>query len=366
MNNNFDLITYMNRGVQGIVENALKSTLKSPREAAFLVKYLSASKKAEQRRTKQENLGNHIPPFLIASIASQCNLFCKGCYARANHSCHDDQKDRQLPSLEWDRIFKEADVLGVSFILLAGGEPLMRRDVIQCAADMPNIIFPIFTNGTMIGQEDIELFHHKRNLVPILSLEGSREETDQRRGIGVFDLIEQTMANLKDRDIYFGASITVTTENIHTVLQEDYIRSLSQKGCKIVFFVEYVPVNPETESLAPTQKERDLMEQRLADLRMRSEEMILLSFPGDEKYSGGCLAAGRGFFHINANGGAEPCPFSPFSDINVKGHSLLDVLNSKLFQKLASSEFLSMDHSGGCALFGKEAEVKSLLAEDLC
>lgn len=368
MNNNFDLIEYMNQGVKGIVENALKASLKNPREAAFLVKYLGASKKAEARRIQMEHSGTHIPPFLIASIATKCNLFCKGCYARANQSCHEDAEDGQLSAQEWNRIFEEASSAGISFILLAGGEPLMRRDVLQCAGDVQNIIFPVFTNGTILSDDDLELFHRKRNLVPIISLEGSREETDERRGSGVYTLIENTMNKLKDWGIYFGTSITVTTENIHTVMQEDFISNLSNLGCKIVFFVEYVPVSPETAYLAPTNQERELMEQRLTNLRMQNDEMVLLSFPGDEKHSGGCLAAGRGFFHINANGGAEPCPFSPFSDINVKGNSLIDVLSSRLFQKLKESEFLTMDHQGGCVLFEKEAEVKKILEKvgELC
>ncbi|MEL7658343.1 MAG: 4Fe-4S cluster-binding domain-containing protein, partial [Bacillota bacterium] len=133
MSTNFDLIEYMNQGVKGIVENALKASLKNPREAAFLVKFLNASKKAETRRIQMERSGNHIPPFLIASIATKCNLFCKGCYARANQLCHDNAEDGQLASHEWHRIFEEASSIGVSFVLLAGGEPLMRRDVIQCA-----------------------------------------------------------------------------------------------------------------------------------------------------------------------------------------------------------------------------------------
>ena len=361
MNNNFDFIEYMNQGVKGIVEDALKASLKNPRETAFFIKFLRASKKAETRRIQMEQSGNHIPPFLIASIATKCNLFCKGCYARANQSCHDGAEDGQLTSQEWSRVFEEASSLGISFILLAGGEPLMRRDVLKCAGDVQNIIFPIFTNGTILSDDDLDLFHRKRNLVPIISLEGSREETDERRGTGVYNLIENTMDKLKDKGIYFGTSITVTTENIRTVMEEDFIRNLSSRGCKIIFFVEYVPVSPENEYLAPTQQERDLMEQKLVVLRIQNEAMILLSFPGDEKYSGGCLAAGRGFFHINPSGGAEPCPFSPFSDINVKGNSLVDVLNSRLFRKLAESEFLTMEHKGGCVLFEKEAEVKKIL-----
>lgn len=52
---------------------------------------------------------------------------------------------------------------------------------------------------------------------------------------------------------------------------------------------------------------------------------------GDEKSYGGCVAAGRGFFHINSHGGAEPCLFSPYSDINVRDTSLWEALKSKLF-----------------------------------
>ena len=362
MNENFNLINYMNNGVRSIVENALKASLKNPRESAFLLKYLKASKKAEKQRMKQERLGSHIPPFLIASISTKCNLFCKGCYARANESCHEKDSEEQLTVNDWNRLFRESEDLGVSFILLAGGEPLMRKDVIRCAGEIPNIIFPIFTNGTMVDSEYLDLFHQKRNLVPILSLEGSATETDQRRGEGVFQQIESTMEQMKNLGLLFGASITVTTENIHTVTEETFLRSLSLAGCKIVFFVEYVPVAPETENLAPTQTEREIMDQRLAALRSQDGGMVLLSFPGDEQYSGGCLAAGRGFFHINADGGAEPCPFSPFSDINVRGHSLLEVLNSKLFRNLHNSGLLNMEHNGGCALFQKESEIREMIS----
>jgi MoaA/NifB/PqqE/SkfB family radical SAM enzyme len=86
-----------------------------------------------------------------------------------------------------------------------------------------------------------------------------------------------------------------------------------------------------------------------------------VSFPGDEKASGGCLAAGRGFFHINANGGAEPCPFSPYSDTNIRNISLLQALDSPLFQKIQSDDILIGEHQGGCVLFEQEEAVKKLL-----
>jgi MoaA/NifB/PqqE/SkfB family radical SAM enzyme len=144
----------------------------------------------------------------------------------------------------------------------------------MAAGKLPEIVFPVFTNGTMLSEDYIKLFDKHRNLIPIISIEGNEETTDLRRGSG---------------------------------------------------------------------------------------DMLFISFPGDEKTSGGCLAAGRGFFHINPQGGAEPCPFSPYSDTSLQKVSLWEALNSPLFCKLRASNVLLADHTGGCVLFEQEATVQNLL-----
>ena len=96
-------------------------------------------------------------------------------------------------------------------------------------------------------------------------------------------------------------------------------------------------------------------------LRRRKRRMVFISFPGDEKSSGGCVAAGRGFFHINSHGGAEPCPFSPYSDTNVRDSSLGEALDSHLFQSLRNGNYLMEEHAGGCVLYEKRKEVEALL-----
>jgi MoaA/NifB/PqqE/SkfB family radical SAM enzyme len=89
--------------------------------------------------------------------------------------------------------------------------------------------------------------------------------------------------------------------------------------------------------------------------------MVYISFPGDEKGSGGCVAAGRGFFHINSHGGAEPCPFSPYSDVNVKNTSLREAIHSPLFHALQKDGILLDDHAGGCVLYEKRDIVEQLI-----
>lgn len=329
-----------------------------------MLKYSAASREAAKRRAACEKAGEHIPPFLIASITSSCNLHCAGCYARHNHACCDEAPVKQLTDEDWLRLFQEARDLGISFILLAGGEPMIRKDVIRAAGDVPEILFPIFTNGTMIDDAYIQLFDKCRNLIPIFSIEGQQEKTDERRGAGVYQRLISAMDRMQQNHLLFGASVTVTRENLREVTSHSFINDLRSRGCKAIIYVEYVPVSADSQELAPGDAEREFLDTQLRSLRGKYEDILFVSFPGDEKSSGGCLAAGRGFFHINSHGGAEPCPFSPYSDINVKDTSLREALKSRLFTTLRSGEMLTGEHSGGCVLFEQRERVEAILKEE--
>ena len=361
MDQNFDIQAYMAKGVERIVTDAIKATIKNPRESAFMLRFAAASRAASKRRAELEKKGEHVPPFLIASITSKCNLHCAGCYSRCNHATVDAEPVAQMTGEEWGRVFSEADDMGISFILLAGGEPMLRRDIIETAGERPNILFPIFTNGTFIDDKYLSLFDRCRNLLPIMSIEGNREVTDARRGKGIYDRLIANMDAFQKKGLIFGASVTVTTENLKEVSSDSFIQSLSDRGCKAVIYVEFVPVTEESKELAPGDAEREYLAGEIDRLRREVLEMVFISFPGDEKSSGGCLAAGRGFFHINSHGGAEPCPFSPFSDVNVRDKGLKGALNSALFTALQSGDLLNDDHKGGCVLYEKRDQVQALL-----
>ena len=224
------------------------------------------------------------------------------------------------------------------------------------------MIFPVFTNGTMIGPSYIDFFKEHLNIVPVISLEGDAAATDSRRGRGVYERALQSMEYLKDAHLFYGVSITVTTENYQAVTSEQYINYLHDLGCKLIFYVEYVPIDQKTEHLAFRDEHVAHMEQILDARRETSaRDLVLFSFPGDEKALGGCLAAGRGFFHIGPDGAAEPCPFSPYSDINVKDTSLREAMNSRLFKALQNEGVLMDDHDGGCVLYEKRHEVEAIL-----
>ena len=357
----FDIQEYLADGVENIVKNAIKASIKNPKESLFLLKFSKSAKNATKIRQEYKEKGHNIPVFLIASITSNCNLHCTGCYSRANGSCNDDDLQNQLSSDEWENVFIQSKDIGISFIVLAGGEPMLREDVIKKASHHPDILFPIFTNGTIMNNDYLNLFDKNRNLVPILSIEGDEATTDLRRGDGVYNILTNSMEMMREKDLIFGASLTFTKGNIDTIIDDKIIDELYDFGCKVVFFIEYVPVDETTVELAPSDKEREALLRKINILRERYDDMLFFSFPGDEKESGGCLAAGRGFFHINSQGGAEPCPASPYSDINVKDANLIEVLDSKLFRSLREGDLLLDDHEGGCVLFEHKEEVEQLL-----
>lgn len=359
----FDLETYLSNGIDKIVKGILRASVKNPGAGVYMMQYARENKRAVQIRREWSQKGKHIPPFLIASITDKCNLHCKGCYARANKSCTDVGEGSNpllLSAGQWEDIFSQSAELGVSFILLAGGEPFVRRDVMQAAGRQKKIMFPVFTNGTMIDDDYMEILTKYRNLLPVMSMEGNEETTDERRGTGIYRKLQSVMQNLHSRGILFGVSVTVHKENIDEVMDEAFLGHLKDSGCKAVIYVEYVPIDRNTKDLALDEEDRRFMEKSLDHIREEWKEMVFVSFPGDEKCSGGCLAAGRGFFHINSNGGAEPCPFSPYSDTSLKEVSLKEALDSPLFRKLKLCGSLLSEHTGGCVLFEQEETVKKL------
>lgn len=361
-----DLAAYLDGGVRDILDTAGKFYFSHPRGLKFLAATTTHIARASRRRRLLAKDGLQVPIFLIASIASECNLNCVGCYARKNGAIGPEAKTRELTDDEWRQVFDEAEELGVSFILLAGGEPTLRRPVIEEAARHKSIIFPVFTNGLLLDGDYLELFDNNRNMVPVFSLEGDGMRTDARRGPGVTDAMWPKMEACKQRRILWGASITVTTENIDLVTSDSYVASLHELGCGLIVYVEYVPVDSSTRDLALDREASELLLKRIDAMHSNDayRGTMMVAFPGGEEIMGGCLAAGRGFFHIAQDGAAEPCPFSPFSVANVRDVGLKGALRSSFFKRVQTIEnAYSNEHEGGCMLFMHADEVQAAVEQ---
>lgn len=355
---------YMSSAIRRIMAKAYRNVLSNPREAKTVYRLQKTFLQSEKRRLAfAQESGVEVPPFLICSISTECNLSCKGCYARANGIADNPGKSTRttLTPEQWRDIFTEASELGINFALLAGGEPMMRKDILEEVAKVEDMIFPIFTNGTLIGPSYITFLKEHLNLIPVISIEGAEHGTDVRRGKGIYKRAMLSVEELHKENLFFGVSITVTTENFSLVTSDEYVAHLRELGCKMIIYVEYVPTEPGTEHLAFGDEDLEQMEAVQEHQKEQFKDMIIISFPGDEKHMGGCLAAGRGFFHIGPDGNAEPCPFSPYSDSNVLTLGVNGALQSPLFKKLRAVHLVGGEHSGGCALWEHREEVEQML-----
>ena len=303
----FDVARYLTGGVEAMVKELLKGAVFHPREAKFMTQAVLSSKRAADIRKAAEKRGEPAPICLTASVTRD-----------------------GLTGAEWLRVFAEARELGIGFILLVLGEPMACRDVLEAAAQVPEILFPIFANGTVMTEDLIDLFDRKRHLLPVVDVGDAA-----------------AMAQMKRRHMNFGAVATVTPANLSESTAEGPLRDAGDRGCKVILFMEGLPT---AGTPALTDAERADFLGRLDGLRGRNGLPLLVAFPGDERAFGGCFAAGHGFIHIDADGGAEACPYAPSSDVSVKDHSLREALQSGMFRALRESGMLARTHDGGCVM----------------
>lgn len=267
-----------------------------------------------------------------------------------------------IPNNRVSEILSEASELGVSVVLLAGGEPLLSDVWLNAMTRQKDMLGLVFTNGTLLDEQRCVWFTEHRHIIPVISIEGSAEQTDERRGLGIFEKVSNAMTHLHKLGVPFGISVTVTSQNIDSILTSDFNEEHIKKGCRLFVYVEYVPVEPGTEPLVLPKIDK----KRLSDFATQSKKKhpaLFIAFPGDEEPFGGCLAAGRGFIHISADGAVEPCPFAPFSDVNLKNVSLKDALNSAFLAKVRENHHLLVEGNGGCALWYNREWLTGLIQE---
>ncbi len=274
------------------------------------------------------------PPFtVLISPTMQCNLQCKGCYSGKY------VRSQGLSYELMDRIVGEACNMGSLFIVLSGGEPLTRKeDLFRLVGKYSDMYFMFYTNGTLIDESVADRLYNLGNAGAIMSLEGFEEATDARRGRGVFKKVMDAMDRLKERGVAFGTSLTVTRHNIEQLTSDAFFEHLYNKGVMVCWLFLFLPVGKDPDvSLMPTPEQREYLRQRGSQLRAKYP-IFIADFWNDAPHVGGCIAGGRNYIHINANGDVEPCVFTHFAVDKIHDKSLLEVLQSDFFKAIRSKQ----------------------------
>jgi len=269
-----------------------------------------------------------IPLNLLLDPTSACNLKCKGCWAA------DYDKSAELSYEKLDEILTDAEKLGISDIVMSGGEPLMRRnDILKLCKKHHRLPFALFTNGTLIDEAFADEIVKLGNLNVYISIDGFREQTDFRRGQGTFDKVVAAMDILRKRDIGFGFSACYHANNYQEICSDEFLDFLRAKGAWIGWMFNYMPIGSNSDvTLCCKADQRSYVKQKI-EAYTRKNRFIIIDFANLGHKAFGCVGAGIGFVHINAHGDLEPCAFNHYSDMNIRDKSLREALASPFFKK---------------------------------
>lgn len=280
-----------------------------------------------KRREIEEKKG-FLPPFsMVISPTMRCNLRCRGCYAGAYF------QEKGLSADLFDNVISQGKEMGTFFYTISGGEPFVRKDLLQVYKKHNDCVFHVYTNGTLLSKAYIKELVALGNIIPLISIEGSKEKTDARRGKGVYDKIMEVMDNLKEEGVPFGFSATHTSLNTQEILKDEFVDLMIEKGAFIGWFFQYIPIGREPDiSLMPSAEDRNARRQTV--LRWRNEKPIVVyDFWNDGHLVNGCIAGGR-YLHVISNGDVEPCVFVHFAVDNIKQKSLEEILTSSFFKAI--------------------------------
>lgn len=289
----------------------------------------------------KEKYGDYPPQFLVLSPGKGCNLHCTGCYASADSAIAE-----KLDFETSRRIVREAhDIFGSRFMVISGGEPFMYKadgkTILDLFEEFNDMFFLVYTNGTLLTEGLANKLAELGNVTPAISIEGWEEQTDQRRGKGVYKHITRAMENLRNAGVPFGISLTATSQNAEILLQDDFYEYFFHElGVSYMWQFQLMPIGrgKDVMDLMITPEQRVNLYKQWSHL-LEDRHLPIADFWNSSSLSSGCIAYGRwnGYFYIDWNGNIMPCVFVPYyvdnvKDLFAKGKTLADGLQSKMFK----------------------------------
>lgn len=328
---------------------------------AMSLGYEAGLKGTKTVRENREKLNCNIPWIILMDPTSACNLNCKGCWA-AEYG-----HELNLSYDEMNSIVTQGKAMGTHVYMYTGGEPLIRKkDIIKICEEHPDCTFLAYTNATLIDRKFCDEIKRVGNISLALSIEGSEDSNDWRRGAGAYQTTLNAMDLLKKNKIIFGISVCYTRNNIDFVTSDEFLDLMVEKGVKFAFYFNYMPVGHEADkNLIPSPAQRKYMYYWIRRVRnsKTGKPLFVFDFQNDGEYVGGCIAGGRNYFHINSRGDMEPCVFIHYSDSNIRTHTLLEGLKNPLFTEYRKGQPFNDNHLRPCPMLENPEKLRAIIKE---
>lgn len=326
---------------------------------AMSLGYEAGLKGTKAVRANREKFDCNIPWIILLDPTSACNLHCKGCWAAE----YGHQLNLSLEDMR--SIVSQGKVLGTHVYMYTGGEPLIRKkDIIKVCEENPDCTFLAYTNATLVDQQFCDDMKRVGNLSLALSIEGTQESNDWRRGDGAYQKTLDAMDLLKQNKCIFGISVCYTRANVDYVTSDEFLDLMVEKGVKFGFYFNYMPIGHDADKdLIPSPAQRKYMYYWIRRVRngKTGKPMFIFDFQDDGEFVGGCIAGGRNYFHINSRGDMEPCVFIHFADSNIHTHTLLEGLKNPLFTEYRKGQPFNDNHLRPCPMLENPDKLREIV-----
>ena len=311
-----------------------------------------------KQEAARKKYGCNIPWAILLDPTSACNLHCTGCWAAEYGN------KLNLTFDDIDSIITQGKELGIYMYIYTGGEPLVRKkDLIALCEKHNDVAFLSFTNSTLIDEEFCQDLLRVGNFIPAISLEGFEEANDSRRGQGIYKKVTDAMALLKSHKLPFGISTCYTSVNYKDITSEEFYDKIIDLGAYFIWFFHYMPVgNDAAPELMPTPEQREEIYHRIRNFR-QTKGIFAMDFQNDAEYVGGCIAGGRRYLHINANGDVDPCVFIHYSDSNIHEKTLLECLQSPMFMAYHDNQPFNKNMLRPCPMLENPEFIEKMVHE---
>jgi radical SAM protein with 4Fe4S-binding SPASM domain len=288
---------------------------------------------------------NDIPLDGTIALTSHCNLNCRHCYIR------DNSAKNELTTQELFRLIDEITDAGCVYLLLTGGEPLLRPDFkeIYAYARKKGLIVSLFTNGTLIDADTAMLLKKFMPFSVEITLYGASPETyESFTGTrGTYDSCMNGIKLLVEHEIPLTLKTMITNINKHEVPEmKEFAESL---GLDFRYGLAILPhVNGSRSPYDIRISPSETIELEFNDT-VRSREWSALydkfNAPASKELLFNC-GAGKNCFSITAQGRLRICDIVPEPDYCLRENRFID--GYRMFGPIMARKLKGATNCAGC------------------
>lgn len=273
---------------------------------------------------------------VILAITRRCKYNCKYCYESPHLS------EEESVSIErWKEVIRELQKIGVSVIVLSGGEPMLRFESlleILEAADPDLSDFHVHTSGYGVNRERAMALKAMGLTAAGIALEDfNPRRHDRYKGYdGAHRKALQAIKYFREAGVFPYVNLCLRKDLIRPgALWKyfDYVKNLDH-SVGVISLLEpkpcgrYIPGNGNSSDLLSAEERKMVTEFFIEANRSKKYKdypyiAYMQYFEKPERF--GCLMGGLSHFYINSSGDIQPCVFLPVSFGNIMEENFLDI-----------------------------------------